>query len=224
MEISLITYDAPHRKTEGIVEGIYSRGGRISKLIALPFVPRPNRAVIFQHRPDPSAARHPRELSRTYGIPFEAFADAASLQIDTPVALIGIGVLLPARLAREHRIVNCHAGLIPTVRGLDAFKWAVLEDKPLGVSLHYIDEDVDMGTHIASRRTPVIGGDTPESLSLRHYRLEIEMTVEFERYLAAPEEPFFPDRIGPPRKRMPAAMERQMIERFPCYVENCAWP
>jgi phosphoribosylglycinamide formyltransferase 1 len=55
-------------------------------------------------------------------------------------------------------------------------------EKITGVSVHYVDEQIDHGDLIAQREVPIISGDTPESL---HARIQV---VEHELYPATLEE------------------------------------
>ena len=42
-------------------------------------------------------------------------------------------------------VVNVHPGYLPLVRGNNPYVWAILHDLPQGVSVHFIDEDIDTG-------------------------------------------------------------------------------
>ena len=55
----------------------------------------------------------------------------------------------------KNHIINCHSGLIPETRGLDSFKWAILNNKFVGNTLHYIDQNVDLGKIIYQEKTKI---------------------------------------------------------------------
>ena len=61
---------------------------------------------------------------------------------------------------------------------------------PLGVTLHYIDENVDAGEVISVVETPVFASDSLESLARRHYENEIKLLSEFELYMRKPQNLF----------------------------------
>lgn len=226
MRLGILTYALPHLKTEQVLHGLLRQGGVDIALYALPFVPRPERKVLFQHRPDQLDAAHPAAIARRFSLPYHEVATADAIVGgggDPPDRmLVTVGALIGPRLLEHARVFNVHAGLIPAVRGLDAFKWAIHDDMPMGVSLHAIDADVDRGEHILSLPTPVYPGDTPASLARRHYEAEIALLVGFQDALRAPRPPLDGLDDRPARKRMPAEVERAMLDRFPAYVERHA--
>src|SRR5438874_9606252 len=70
--------------------------------------------------------------------------------------------------AFPRRIVNIHPSLLPKFPGLEAWKQALAaNEKWSGVTVHYVDEQVDHGDIIAQRKVPVMPDDTPESLHAR---------------------------------------------------------
>jgi phosphoribosylglycinamide formyltransferase 1 len=87
--------------------------------------------------------------------------------------------------AFPRRIVNIHPSLLPKFPGLEAWKQALAaNEKWTGVTVHYVDEQVDHGDIIAQRKVPVMGDDTPESL---HTRIQ---EVEHVRYPEALQQVF----------------------------------
>ena len=51
--------------------------------------------------------------------------------------------LIESEFCSAATIINCHAGLVPESRGLDAFKWAIYHGRPLGNTLHIIDQNIE---------------------------------------------------------------------------------
>ena len=72
---------------------------------------------------------------------------------------LGAGIL-SKECVENKKIINSHPGIIPASRGLDSFKWAIYENKPLGVSLHCIDKEVDSGEIISIIPTTVYKTET----------------------------------------------------------------
>ena len=71
------------------------------------------------------------------------------------------------------RIINVHPSLLPKFPGLEAWKRAVVAgEKVTGVTVHFVDEQIDHGDVIAQRAVPVLSGDTPESLHARIQAVE----------------------------------------------------
>ena len=89
--LGIITYDTPHLKTEHLVFGLLERGEGIGTLYGLPFVFRPGREVVFNHRPSQGGGQHPRDIARKHGIKYVVVESTATLAIDESLALISIG-------------------------------------------------------------------------------------------------------------------------------------
>lgn len=64
-------------------------------------------------------------------------------------------------------VLNAHLGLLPEIRGMSSPEWSLLNNVPVGVTIHYIDEGIDTGPVLQRCELPdAIGA---ESLSdLRH--------------------------------------------------------
>lgn len=221
--VGLITYQQPHLKTEQVVSRIAAKSFEYV-LFALPYRPRPPRDVLFRHRPDQSIAADPSSLSQKFSIPLR-YCESENEISGCDVYLIFGGVLLSADMVQKHRVINCHAGIIPICRGLDAFKWAVLEGRPLGVTLHQVDERVDLGTVLAVEKTPVFKIDTIQTLADRHYQNEINLLSRFDEYLAGGTAPSVCANFEePPKRRMPKEKEQEMLKAFPEFVKKYSNP
>jgi len=71
------------------------------------------------------------------------------------------------------RIVNIHPSLLPKFPGLEAWKQALsANEKWTGVTVHYVDAQVDHGDIILQREVPILPGDIPESLHARIQEVE----------------------------------------------------
>lgn len=215
--IGIITYDHPHLKTEQLVHGLtkfrYNRNLDL-KLIAFPFKPRQERSVLFSHRPEQSASIPTRELANRNDLEFILF-DSESDLIPCNYYLIAGAGILPKAVVQGRTILNAHPGIIPSVRGLDAFKWAIYLGLPLGVTLHYIDTEVDAGEIVKIVNTPIYPSDTLETLARRHYELELDLLVHHEYHCANRDVPIHPEH--PPHMRMPKTTEEEMLKRFDSY-------
>jgi phosphoribosylglycinamide formyltransferase-1 len=79
----------------------------------------------------------------------------------------------PMLAAFPRRIVNIHPSLLPKFPGLEAWKQALTaNEKWTGVTVHYVDAQVDHGDIILQREVPILPGDTPESLHVRIQQIE----------------------------------------------------
>lgn len=217
MKIGLITYDTPHLKTEQVLMGLILAGQTEIDMICIPFVARPRRQPLFRHRPDMSSGAHPRLLADALGIRSLTCASVDEVPTTYDYMIVGGAGILPPNIVKEVPIINAHPGLIPAVRGLDGFKWAILEGMPLGVTLHVVDATVDAGDVLASMRTPVIRTDSIEKLARRHYELEISMLSNALTFVCGKQRSKEELPIRPARKRMGIEMEEKMLNAFEEY-------
>lgn len=214
--VALITYHCPHLKTEQVMQALLRKPYDFT-MYALPFKARNKRSPLFQHRPEQSEAVAPDVIARTHGIPYTVCESDRDIKPSADVYLIlGAGILSPECVAGK-RVINCHPGIIPASRGLDSFKWAIYEMKPLGVTLHYIDERVDQGEIIAVSPTNVYTTDSLATLARRHYENEIDVLGRFDAFLENPENPYENIEEGEARMRMPLDKERELDARLSEY-------
>ncbi|MEY2491555.1 MAG: phosphoribosylglycinamide formyltransferase 1 [Verrucomicrobiota bacterium] len=97
------------------------------------------------------------------------------------VVLAGFMRVLKEQMLRAfpRRIVNIHPSLLPRFPGLEAWKQALAAgEKMTGVTVHYVDDQVDHGDVIMQREVPVMAGDTPESLHARIQAVEHTLLPE----------------------------------------------
>lgn len=64
-------------------------------------------------------------------------------------------------------VLNAHPGVLPHYRGVDVVAWALLDDGPQGVTVHWVDTGIDTGAPLAQARFDVLPGDTLSSLHTR---------------------------------------------------------
>lgn len=75
--------------------------------------------------------------------------------------------------------VNTHPGFLPFNRGKHPYFWSIVDQTPFGVTLHYVDKDIDSGAIIAQKEIPVEWEDTGESLYLLSRELILELFREY---------------------------------------------
>jgi phosphoribosylglycinamide formyltransferase-1 len=81
--------------------------------------------------------------------------------------------------AYRGRILNIHPSLLPSFHGLNAQKQALDHGaKVSGCTVHYVDENLDLGPIVAQREVPVLDDDTVDSLSARILVNEHELYPE----------------------------------------------
>ncbi|MGD0336616.1 MAG: phosphoribosylglycinamide formyltransferase, partial [Candidatus Omnitrophota bacterium] len=91
------------------------------------------------------------------------------------IILAGFMRLLTPDFIRKYsgRILNIHPALLPSFKGVegikDAFGYGV---KITGVTVHFVDEEMDHGPIILQRTAKIEESDTPESLEAKIHKIE----------------------------------------------------
>lgn len=99
-----------------------------------------------------------------------AICDAAEAAGARVLVLAGFMRVLGAEAIRRfpERIVNIHPSLLPAFPGTGAVAQALAYGvKVSGVTVHFVDEEVDHGPIIAQEAVPVLPGDTEQILHAR---------------------------------------------------------
>jgi len=220
MRISLITYDIAHGKTQDVLFRLLRRPEITVTLTTIEFKQRPQRTVLFQHRPHQFVGPTTRSIATELGLVSRPMAQWRSFHTSVDFFLICAGVLLDKDFATTVRAVNCHSGLTPQTRGLDAFKWALKRQHPVGNTLHFIDESIDLGRIFHQQVTPIFCDDDIATFARRHYDAEIDLLANFDRYLDRGTVLSLP--TEEPRKRMPVEVEQEMLNGFADYKKRFA--
>lgn len=92
-----------------------------------------------------------------------------------------IGVHFPYLVPREvleiprHGVLNLHPAYLPFNRGWHTPSWAILEDTPIGATLHFMSDAIDGGDIVRRERLEIEPGDTADSLYGRIKKLELQV-------------------------------------------------
>jgi len=216
MKIGIITYDRPHRKTQDVLHGLHEIGYKKIKLIVSKFRKFKNKKIknFFEHRPDQFNGPSIKEISGYYDLSV-CNLDDKNIYRNLDIVLICGSAIINNSLIKKNFVINCHSGLIPLTRGLDAFKWAILEKKLIGTTLHYIDENVDLGKIISHEKTPFFKSDTIKRFAKRHYNAEVNMLTNFEYHLNNPK--ILNLETCQANMRMPINLEKKMYKMYNNY-------
>ena len=98
--------------------------------------------------------------------------DAAGCEV---VCLAGYMRLLTPWFVRKYhgRLLNIHPSLLPAFRGMHAARQAIEAGvKVAGVTVHFVDEEVDAGPILLQAAIPIDEGDTEDSLVERIHAVE----------------------------------------------------
>lgn len=152
--------------------------------------------LVVSDRPDAMALERARAARiRAVVLPWADFKsrDEFSTAIRHQVQEVGAGAVVLAGFMRvlsgelvdafRNRIVNIHPSLLPAFPGAHAVDQALQHGvKVTGVTVHFVDEEVDHGPIIAQRAVPVLPDDDRERL---HARIQVEEHDLYPRVVAA---------------------------------------
>jgi len=77
----------------------------------------------------------------------------------------------------KDRIINLHISLLPWNRGADPNIWSFIDNTPKGVSIHYIDEEIDTGDIIEQKEVNI---QNDETLATSYQKLSYEIENLFK--------------------------------------------
>jgi phosphoribosylglycinamide formyltransferase-1 len=153
-------------------------------------------ALVVSDRPDAVALERARKAgidskvlpygdyaSRAeFGAAIEEAAEDAGAEA---LVMAGFMRVLDAGIVRtfRDRILNIHPSLLPAFPGAHAVDQALQHGvKITGVTVHFVDEEIDHGPIIAQRAVPVLPGDDRDSL---HARIQVEEHDLYPRVVSA---------------------------------------
>jgi len=216
MKIGIITYDVPHLKTQQVFFRLIEHGYKIYFFFTK-FKKFKERTVLHHHRPFQFSGLDIFELSKKYKIKINKIENIKKIKDIKYFLICGSGIINKKYILRN-KFINCHPGLIPIVRGLDSFKWSILNNQILGNTLHFIDDEIDSGKIIYHKKTPILESDDYQELAKRHYDIEIDMLVNFEKYINKPR--VYKFKSQEPKMRMPTEFEDEMLRNFKEYKKT----
>lgn len=227
--IGVLTYDAPHRKTQDLLSRLRAHG-RTVEVVATPWEERKCHVPMISHRPgepkwpaqpwDISPSEMCRNLGYEYSVCEKALLHEALSSFD--MVLIGGAGILDKRAVDSTLIINSHCGALPYARGLDALKWAIYRSEPVGVTLHVVDEFPDSGFLIKQDIVPLYESDTFHAFAHRQYEMEMSLLVSAPEFVYELEDgfrknlsrlPIDPD-VWTINRRMKHITEMVMLKRF----------
>ena len=216
MNIHVLTYTTPHRKTYDVLCLLKARGYDSVSVWAVPMHYVKKYTPTVPHRPDGVPVRSQAYISR-FGYAYkelDSYAQIPPTGKEDLFLLCGGGIL-ERDFCAARTIINSHGGYIPYARGLDSYKWAIYLGLPVGVTTHIIGTELDAGEIIERKKVELLQTDTFHTLAQRAYELETCMLVDaIEKaggehiYIKGESEPF---------RRMPHALEAELYQKFEAY-------
>lgn len=210
--IAVFSYTVPHRKTYDTLLRLKAKGYDDVTVYAKPYHYIKQYKPLIEHRPV-SYGFDTKELCHNLRYGYQVYNEEfPRFEQETVVLIAGAG-MIPDYVIKNNTVINAHPGYIPVVRGLDALKWAIMEDKPIGCTTHLVGDEVDAGVIIERREIPIYGQDTFHALANRVYENEIMMLVDaIEKVENASE--YVSGGDNSLHRRMPHELERQLLQKF----------
>tara|TARA_Y100000592_G_scaffold76476_1_gene119725 strand:+ start:7293 stop:7961 length:669 start_codon:yes stop_codon:yes gene_type:complete len=218
--ITVLTYDAPHRKTQDLLFRLKVNGYDDVNVLATPWVERKNFKPLIPHRKFNILDIEPFDLCKKLNYNFNKIEVDDLSNLKNEWILIGGAGILPSDVVNSERVINSHPAYLPYVRGLDSLKWAIYYGDPIGVTTHIISEECDAGKLIRREFVPLYSWDTFHSVAQRQYELEIDMLVDsIEDVKTATLEELSTTKSKPMR-RMTHRHEVRLMKRFKNMIDK----
>lgn len=193
MNIAVFAYNFPHKKTQDFLFNLYLAGIDVCCVIASDPVQLNIPPSNLRIKPRHIDLIHPQELCDKFGYPyFVSQHNSEQAQKILSEYEVELGIIAGARILKQHIIdtfrkgvINFHPGVLPYARGLDAVKWSVYNNIPLGVTAHLIDARIDAGRIIDIKEIELYADDSFVDISLRIEQLQNKMLIpSIEKILA----------------------------------------
>ncbi|MBI4975224.1 phosphoribosylglycinamide formyltransferase [Candidatus Peregrinibacteria bacterium] len=154
------------------------------------FVDRKHTAGVLAHDVSEQGERTPQDKIREeYDLKLAEIFKKEKVDL---IALIGYMRILTSGFVKQfkNKIINVHPALIPKFCGPRFFGKSVHEavlrakEKESGMTIHYVEEGVDMGKIILQKKCKILPNETPETLKEKVQALEKKWYPEVIRRLA----------------------------------------
>ena len=214
--IVVLTYDHPHRKTQDVLIRILALGLK-PLVVATEWKEQINFTPIIAHRLSDCLDMSLSEFCKNLGLAlklttkanlFNEFKSIGNIDL----ILLSTGNIIDNNIVASYKVVNSHPGYLPVVKGLDALKWAILYDEKIGVTSHFVNQQIDGGVIIEQKMVPLYYEDTFHSFAYRQYEMEVDMLVNAIK--CRPQGVDILERKYETFRRMPHRLENRMLEKF----------
>jgi methionyl-tRNA formyltransferase len=112
------------------------------------------------------------------------------------LALLTGSDIVPAPVLGIPRIgtLNCHYGLLPEYRGMNVAEWAIYQDDPVGVTVHWVDPGIDTGDIAAQEEIRLEPGDDLDAVRAKQQEKSAELMLGVVEAVARGESRALPQR------------------------------
>ena len=217
--INVLTYNAPHKKTQDLLFRLKLRGYDDVNVLATPWEFRKNFNPLIPHRKFNTLDTSPSVLCEKLGYNFSEI-ELDNLKISDEWILIGGAGMLPEEVVGSGKVINSHPAYLPYVRGLDSLKWAIYYGHPIGVTTHIVSEECDAGKLIKKELVPLYSWDTFHSVAHRQYEMEIDMLVDSIEDVKTTSFEELSTTKSQPHRRMSHSHEMRLMKRFQDIIDK----
>lgn len=210
--IGIITYDKPHLKTQEVFFNLVNKY-RIT-FFTIPFKKFNKKKILYKHRPYQFIGHSPKTLSTKFKIKIHKIENLKKFKNIDYFLICGAGII-PKEYIIKNKMINCHSGIIPNSRGLDSLKWSVFNSKIVGITLHFIDKNIDLGKIIYQTITPISSRENFKEFAKKHYDYEIFLLSNFEFFLNSTK--IMKMKTEKSTLRIPLSKEKKLNFRFQKY-------
>lgn len=216
-KLSVLGYSFPHRKTQDVILNLKLRGVSFSVFHA-PATYKKTHNPLIHHRPDVCHDMDTSSFCDSLGVDHVCLNSVADYNpfVSDYTLIAGCGIL-PEDLSSTGRFINSHPGILPTSRGLDSFKWSILNKNQVGVTSHIISGETDAGKLIKWSSVPLFSSDTFHSFAYRQYQVEVEMLCSSIDDLPKSSLEELRTDVSVPKKRMSSRHEFMLFKAFEDY-------
>jgi len=220
--LCVLTYDAPHRKTQELLLRLKASGQNNVLVLATPWEERKNFKPLFPHRVLSAHNIVLSQLCENLGYELQRIniQDLANVTNKDSHILIGGAGIIPQEVVESRTLINSHPAYLPYVRGLDSLKWAIYDGLPIGVTSHIVSAECDAGKMIRRELVPLNTWDTFHSVAQRQFEMEVNLLVSATEDMKTSSLENLSTEYSTPHRRMPHSKEIIMMKRFERLIEN----
>ena len=169
---------------------------------------------------------HPKDVAEKFNIPyFNCSHNGYKIQSVIRDYNINFGIIAGARILKKNiiqcfslGILNFHPGLLPESRGLDSILWSIYNKSNLGVSVHLINEKIDLGKLVLQRIFYPSKQDTIFDIYHEIYKLQIKL-LPIAYNLVDNNKVFKTLNSKSYNTHMPNKKQIEVLERLKSYIE-----
>lgn len=124
------------------------------------------------------------DLSRRYNFDILYSDDMNSSSTVTSLTKLNLDILIycsggilkgPLIHTPKIGVLNAHMGILPKFRGMNVLEWSIFYGYPIGVTIHFIDEGIDTGNILITKKMTIEKNDTIMSLRQKSVVLNVEL-------------------------------------------------